>query len=462
MSSTFSGISAALSSLQAQRRGLDVTGQNIANVNTEGYSRQRVEMQSKGASITPAVWSTSNGIGDGVKVTDVQRIRNEFLEGRGRTEHAQNAYLTSTTAVYGSVEAIFAEPSDTSLQAQLADLWAGFDDVANNPSDTGARGSLLETAATVADGLRNGYSALGSQFDSLRGSLDAYASDVNTTAATVAQLNDAIRKANAADLPVNELADQRDGLVMRLSETTGATAMVRDDGTVDLFLDGSSLVTGASSRQIEITGAHKLSDQATAVPADPLKITFVGSTTSLKLGGKAGATADALTGVIPTYANSLDDVAGKLVTTVNTLHKTGYGLDGVTGRDMFSGTTASTITMVLTDGDHIAASTQPGMSRDNANADALARLATSDTGPDKAYRLMIANLGVASQTATRRSEIQSAITSDVDAARTSESGVSLDEEMTNMLSYQRAYEAASRVISTVDAVLDNLINRMAA
>jgi flagellar hook-associated protein 1 FlgK len=392
-----------------------------------------------------------------VDVTDVQRVRNEFLEGRGRAERAQNAYLAEEARVYAGIESVFAEPSDTALQAQLADLWAGFDDVANNPGDGGARGALLETAATVADGLNNAYSALGSQWGSMRDQLDAHATDVNTAASTIAKLNETIRRARAGDLPVNELADQRDGLLMHLSETIGATAKFRDDGTVDVYLGGSTLVNGANAQRIEVGGARRLED----LGGDPLTVRFAGSGVAAPAGGTMGSAAEALTSIIPAYGARLDDVAAKLANSVNAVHTTGFGLDGVAGRPMFTGTTAATIKVALTDGAQIAASTQPGGSRDNTNANTLARLGSSVTGPDRAYRELIANLGVESRTAIRRSDIQAAITAEADAARNAESGVSLDEEMTNLLSYQRAYEAASRVISTVDEVLDVLINRMA-
>src|SRR3954447_15225268 len=307
MTSTFSGITSALSALHAQRRGLDVTGQNIANVNTEGYSRQRVSMQARSGSVTPANWSISNGVGEGVDVTDVQRVRNEFLEGRGRAERAQNAYLAEEARVYAGIESVFAEPSDTALQAQLADLWAGFDDVANNPGDGGARGALLETAATVADGLNNAYSALGSQWGSMRDQLDAHATDVNTAASTIAKLNETIRRARAGDLPVNELADQRDGLLMHLSETIGATAKFRDDGTVDVYLGGSTLVSGANAQRIEVGGARPLED----LGSDPLTVRFAGSGVAAPAGGTMGSATEALPSIIPAYGARLDDVAAK-------------------------------------------------------------------------------------------------------------------------------------------------------
>src|ERR1044071_4116474 len=110
MASSFGSINTALTSLYAQRRGLDVTGQNIANANTEGYTRQRVEMQSQVGSISAAMYAKTDGLGTGVGISDVQRLRSEYLENRGRTEHGRSSYLTTQTQAYASIEDVFAEP----------------------------------------------------------------------------------------------------------------------------------------------------------------------------------------------------------------------------------------------------------------------------------------------------------------------------------------------------------------
>src|ERR1700754_1502420 len=133
MASSFGGINTALTSLYAQRRALDVTGQNIANANTEGYTRQRVEMQSQIGAIKPGVYARTDGLGTGVAVSDVQRLRDEYLENRGRTEHGNSAYLTNHTQAYTAIEDAFAEPSDTALQSSLHSMWGSWNDVANNP-----------------------------------------------------------------------------------------------------------------------------------------------------------------------------------------------------------------------------------------------------------------------------------------------------------------------------------------
>src|SRR3954471_15049213 len=133
MGSSFGGINTALTSLFAQRRGLDVTGQNIANANTEGYTRQRVHLQSQVGSLSSAMYAKTDGLGTGVNVSGIQRLRDEFLENRGRAEHASGAYLDASRSAYTSIEDVFAEPGDTAMAAQLRDMWGAWNDVANNP-----------------------------------------------------------------------------------------------------------------------------------------------------------------------------------------------------------------------------------------------------------------------------------------------------------------------------------------
>jgi flagellar hook-associated protein 1 FlgK len=454
MASTFGSINTALNSLYAQRRGLDVTGQNIANVNTEGYTRQRVEMQSQVGSVSTALWSKTDGLGTGVAVSDVQRLRDEFLENRGRAEHANSAYLTQQSAAYSSIEDTFGEPADTALQASLGDMWNAWNDVANNPKDKAARSALLEQSATVADGLNSAHSSLAGQWNQNRTQLQAYVDDVNTTSKAVAQLNDTIVKATASGLAVNELEDRRDLAVMHLSELTGATASKRANGAMDVFVGNSTLVSEFTTRNLEVAGAVRLEDQGT----DPMTLRWADTKTPSGAGGTMGAMVDTITSIIPDISAALDEVANKLATMVNTAHAAGYSADGSTGLDFFTGTTAATIAVAVTDPDQVATSSGPA-SVDNSVADALADLGTGTNGPDADYQSMIGQLGVAAQASSRRNDIQTNVTEQVDASRESASGVNLDEEMTNLLTYQRGYEAASRVLTTIDSMLDQLINR---
>ena len=456
MSSSFGSLNTALTGLYANRRGLDVSGQNIANANTQGYSRQRVLMQSVVGGSSAAMYARSDGLGDGVEVIDVQRLRSEFLEERGRTEHASGSYLVNQSAIYNSIEDVFGEPNDTALQAQFHDMWGSWSDVANSPNDPAARSALLQQSATVVDGLHNAYGSLAAQWKDLRGEASAYSAEVNQTATAIAELNKNIVLAKASGATVNELEDQRDLHVMHLAEMVGATASKRPNGAVDVFVGGANLVSQFTTRQVEVTGAARLADQA----VDGVQLRWTDNGQTATAGGRMGAMVDALTGVIPGMAGKLDEVAKKLADTVNAAHTDAYGLDGVNGRPFFSGDSASSIAVALDmDKPEQVGATLNAGTFDGSVADLLSRSGELADGPDKAYQNMIADLGVVSQTSGRRADIRVNITLQVDSAREAEAGVNLDEEMTNLLTYQRGYEAASRVLTTIDSMLDQLINR---
>ena len=478
MASSFGSINTALTSLYAQRRGLDVTGQNIANANTEGYTRQRVEMQATVGSIVPVRWSQTDGLGTGVAVTDVQRLRDQYLENRGRTEHATGAYLTNQAQAYSSIEDTFAEPGDTALQAQMHDMWASWGDVGDAADSDAARSALIAQSNVVSDGLNNASDALKGQFSSNREQLTSYAQTVNSAASSIAQLNDSIVKAKATGIVVNELEDQRDLQVMKLSELTGATAQARPDGSLDVFVGNNLLVTRSTARQMEVTGVATLDAQrqsATDPTLTAAGLSWTDTGDKATAGGTMGSMVDTMTKVLPGMADKLDKVAATLISTVNAAMAAAFKSDGTAGTDFFSGTSAGDIKVAITSPKDIAASSKnevaadgtpvlnpdgtPKGTFDGSVARTLATTATQAGSPDSFYQTMIAELGVSAQTSTRRGEIQLNVTGQVDAARESESGVNLDEEMTNLLTYQRGYEAASRVLTTIDSMLDQLINR---
>jgi flagellar hook-associated protein 1 FlgK len=178
----------------------------------------------------------------------------------------------------------------------------------------------------------------------------------------------------------------------------------------------------------------------------------------VQAGGTMGGMVDTMTAIIPAMSDALDAVARNLADSVNAVHQTGYSADGSTGLEFFTGTTAGTIKVAITDPQQVAVSGLTG-ALDNSIADAIADIGDKVTGPDRQYQSMIGQLGVTAQATTRRAEIQANVTEQVDASRESQSGVNLDEEMANLLRYQRGYEAASRVLTTIDSMLDQLINR---
>jgi flagellar hook-associated protein FlgK len=460
--STFAGLSAATTSLWAQRRALDVTGQNIANVNTEGYSRQRVDLQAIGGSVIPAFFSTSTGIGAGVNADDVARIRDAFLEGRGHTERANGARLTAETEALQLVEQAFREPGDAGVQSLLSEMWSGWEDVANQPQNLAARTQVLQRLETLVAGLNFSHTSLGAQWEQTRENLNVLVADVNAAAKSIAELNQAIQRATQSGLPANDLTDRRDVLVMKLADQVGATVRPAGDGVLDVIVGGMTIVAGSTPNAFAVTGTLDPDSVAT----DPLRVVTVSGGYTVRPGGTAGGQLHALNTIIPGYRAQLDGIAQGLATSMNAAHQAGFDLAGNPGVDLLGSTgpvTASSIRVVLTDPRLVAASsvgpTGGVPALDNGNADAIAQLRRPTNSTDAVYREMLVQLGVQTAVSSRNLGIQQVITTQVDAARESVAGVNIDEEMTNMLSFQHAYAAAGRLITAIDQTLDVLINR---
>ena len=461
--STFSGLNTATTALWAQRRALDVTGQNIANVNTEGYSRQRADLRAIGGSPVPAFYSTSTGIGSGVSADSVIRIRDAFLEGRGHTERANSAQLTVEADAYGLVEQAFREPGSTGIQSLLSDMWSGWEDVANNPKDEAARGQVLQRLEALVGGIHFSHDRLGSQWEQSRENLQVLVDDVNAAATLVGELNASIKLATQTGLPANDLTDQRDLLVMKLADKIGATVRAQEHGVVDVIVGGMTLVAGGTSTPFALAGT--LDPDLTG--GDPVRIVTAAGGYAVRPGGTAAGQLSPLNTVLPSYRAALDMFASVLATSLNTAHAAGYDLNGAVGTDLLGSSggpiSARTLAVAITDPALVAASAVapaagvPAM--DNKNADAIAQLRQLPTGADANYRRMIVELGVQSAVAQRNLDIQAVITTQVDAARESVAGVNIDEEMTNMLAFQHAYAAAGRLVTAIDQTLDVLINR---
>jgi flagellar hook-associated protein 1 FlgK len=474
--STFSGLNTANTALWASQRAMDVTGQNVANANTEGYSRQRVELQSMASSAVPAIWSTSRQVGQGVNSDQVTRIRDAFLEAQAQASHATAASLTVQDHALTQVQQAFREPGDTGIQAQLSSMWAGFGDVANNPTDSGARAQLLQRSQTVVAGVRSANGALDQQWSQTHDSLQTLITDVNATASSIAGLNQTIKAATQAGQPVNELADKRDQLIMHLSESIGASTVDMGDGTYNVVVGGSTLVAGNTSLGLQLTGANDSRSTATS----PLVIQTKPGGTPVRVGGTADGALTALTSIIPGYQKQLDGIAQQLATQVNTAHQTGYDQDGKAGGKFFTdgsggdtAVTAANLTLAVTSTRQLAAATlSPGsaggtvqpdgtwsvVSSDNKMADTLYQQRLLTTGADANYNSMIVGLGVQAATTSTKLTAQSVTSTNVDASRESVSGVNLDEEMTNMLQFQHGYQAAAKLVTTIDDMLDSIIN----
>ena len=468
--SSFSGVSTALSALQSHRRAMDVAGNNIANANTAGYTRQRADLAPMSGQAVPSLFAAGGVTAGGVRVSDVNRMSDEFLNAKVRSQTSNHADLAGRAETLTSIERIVNEPSTTGLSSQLGKMWNAWSTLVNSPSDDSARVAVLNASQGVADALVSAATQVETLWDQARAGTVAMVQEVNARAADVADFNKKIKSIVSSGGEANELMDQRDQAVVRLAELTGAAAEPPDQfGVVNVYLGGNALVREGRAEQVAVTGEpSKLGETALRSPTgSDVAIVWRGTTTSVGTmpGGALAASLHALTTTIPTEANRYDEVATALATAVNTQHAKGVQKDGVTpGEPFFAGlgsapVTAATIRLALTSTGQVAAGTADQGPKDGSNADLMAKLALDPAGPDAVWAAHVVDIGSQKQTAALRATVNAATMAASIGDQQASAGVSLDEETANLLVLQRAYEGAARVLTAVDAALDTLINR---
>jgi flagellar hook-associated protein 1 FlgK len=459
MSGTFSSLNSALSALRYNRVAMDVASGNIANVGTDGYARRRLEGTAVGAPSQPAMWSRYEGAGDGVAVAGVNRMVDSLLDVRARREHGNQGYLDIRRTVLERVESGIGEPGDNGVAAAIADFRAAWHDLANNPGSDAARAQVLGRATTLADAIRIQSRNIEAESGDLRVRTLAGVAEVNTVATDLASTNKSIAIASLNGSDAGVLLDRRDQLAMRLSELTGSVTTQRADGGFDVSVNGVPLVTGQDAARLQIATGITAGGAADGAPI-VFAVTTSSGTTAVPAGmtGEIGGVADLLTTTLPAYSAGLGAVAKQLADEVNTQHQGGYDAAGNPGQPFFSydpADPAATLAVALTASGQLAASSLPGGVLDAGNATALAAV----SGAEGSYQRLVNGFGTEVVSVRRLAANQQVVTSQVDGSREQLSGVNLDEEMVSMLSAQRAYEAAARVMTTVDSVLDTLINR---
>ncbi|MCO7222132.1 flagellar hook-associated protein FlgK [Klenkia sp. PcliD-1-E] len=456
--SGFSSLTVASRALAAQQRAIDVTGQNVANANTVGYTRQRVEMQSLASVSAYGLQSREDSPGNGVSADKVIRVRDAFLERRAQQQAGLTSQAAATAATYDQLETSFGEPGDTGIQSLLTKTSAAWSQLSTRPTDTSSRIAVLASADALAKGLRTASAAIDAQWTNTRLETVDVVDEANATLAQIAQLNRTIQESQGNGNPANELQDQRDGLVALLSKTLGATGVEGENGMVDVVVDGNVLVSAGNASKLALAGGIDPLTMGTS----PVRLAVAPGGSVLQPGGSVGGQLDALNTILPSYQGKLDVVASKL-SAVNGVLATGYDQTGAPGTALYSGSTARTIAVVLTDPAKLAAAANGPLgtdaSADGQVADAIADLGKQAGGPDATYRDMITALGIASRSATGAAATASTVLGQVDQARLSVSGVSLDEEMTNLLVFKQSYAAAARVVTALDEMLDVLINK---
>jgi|GEM_PF-1625899 len=329
MGSTFSGIEIGKRAVQVQKKSLEVVGHNIANANTEGYSRQEVILSATSPLNVDGVGAGQ--VGTGVKISKIQRMRDDFTDMRLREESTTQGMWEVTRDSLSELELIFNEPSEDGLRNMLDDYWNSLQDLNNNPESEAVRATVRERALAVTDTFNHLHSQLSEYQNSLNSRVEIKVNDINSYANQIADLNTQIVEARAVGQEANDLEDKRNLLLQKLSKITNIKVKEDEIGAVRVSISGQQLVGGSRVTELE-TIEDNNNDNF-------LKVQWKNGNDAVFTGGEMKGLLDARDNSdsgIPYYINELDKVAVNFIEEFNKQHREGYGLGDTIMSNMIS------------------------------------------------------------------------------------------------------------------------------
>lgn len=528
MSSTFMGLETAKRALTAQQHALQTTGHNIANANTPGFTRQRVDLQqsdafSKAGMNQP---STPGQMGTGVDSNTVARIRDQYLDVQYRGENAKLGYWETKNENLSRMEDLMNEPTDEGVANAMDEFWKSLQDLSANPEDSGARSVVRQRGEAMVDTFSYISNSLQANKTDLDAQIDNETGQFNSLLSQISSVNEQIAGVEPHGKVPNDLYDERDRLIDELSSMatlevkrnpSGGNANSNAEGTVDIFMtsdtgerlqklvDGNALAyqevsvekSAGRDGHVETASFEWANGKAgtnITNPSDSANA-FMQSSGSMQGLHEAYGYMDEASGEVEgLYTDMLDSIDTMVTTFANALnetHREGWTMNDVeagtkgAGVDFFSFDpavlenkgAASALRVsedVKADLNNIAAATESengtGYAGNGSNALNLANVKDADlnfgengensTSVQRFYQGVIGQMAVDASEANQKTNITQSLTSSADERRMSVSGVSMDEEMANMIQFQHAYNAASRSVTTFDEMLDRIINNM--
>ena len=440
--SSFYGMQTSLRGLIAQQRMLDTTGHNIANASTVGYSRQEATLSASLALQIQAAGSanqTGAHLGSGVDVVGFRRIRDTFIDAQYRAQNTSLSDWKARTDSLDNAELSLAEPGDTGINAQLTKFWKSWSDLVNSPNDDAAKQAVVQQAQGLTDSIHSVRSQMVAAQESANGQYGAIAGpggEVSKIASEIAGLNTAISSFVVnGDFP-NDLMDRRDVLLDQLSQYGRISVEQLDGGSTNVsFVDGT---TG--------TTYPIVADQTASWTGPPAG----GWSPGGQMGGLL-AVGSSPGGSIDGYLATIDSFTNSLASSVNGAYGGAFFTTGAP-----AGATISVSAPILAAPASITSGTGGSGSSDLALAVSALK---GNAAIDGAYKAFVGKVGGDLNEATRMQANAQVLTDSVENRRQSVAGVSMDEEMSNLVRFQRAYQASARAMSTMDEMLDVLINR---
>lgn len=464
--------------LQAQEIAMQTAAHNIANASVDGYTRQVANFKPN-----LPLYTTQGAIGTGVLVSNVSRVRDQALDVNYRTQSSKASGYGVKRDSLQAISSMFGEPSDTGLSNALDSFWSSWSDLANNPTSTAAKSVVQQRGSQVASTL-NGFSTqLDTMAANTSSAIGSQISAVNKYASNIADLNRQIVAAEAGGQTAGDLRDQRDLAIDAISQVVPVTVIEAPSGSSTVYIGGSALVDGVSAKQL----SSSVSNGVTSLQ--------VGGTgyKSATPGGALGANLDAVNTDIPGVRQQLDTLAAGIVSTVNSIHKTGWSAAGdALGNGNWSGSSPTGSNVNFFDPTKLTAASMSlsaevkasaaviaaGDAQNatgNANvANKLAALRTDTTSIAQFgasgqttslngyFADVVTRVGVSASDAVSSATTYETLTTNAETRRQSLSGVSTDDELVSMTKFQQAYAAAAKVITAASQMSQELIDMVPA
>jgi len=450
MSSLGASLAIALSGLTAEQGAMEATTNNVANVNTPGYSREVPVLVTKDPIVEDRLT-----FGTGVDLQSLESVRDPILESQIQQETQTQGQLSALVSALSETQTNFSS-SGADVGTAISNFFDSVNQLSTNPSDVSLRQSVLTAAGNVANAFNVTASRLTAQRTNLDASVEQTASQINQLTGQIAKLNLQISNLESVGQTAGTFVDQRTQLIDQLSSLIDVSVIPTDNTITLTTASGTALVAGYQSF-----------DVSTALDASGVQHVFSQGQdiTSKIVSGQMGGLLEARDQQIPSLLNQLDTLAAGFATAVNQVQAAGFDLNGNAGTNLFNpppaAGAASSLSVAITDPALIAASSD-GSAGSNGNAEALYALRNqaviNGQSPTDYYSSIVFNIGNAAANAIAGQSASGLVLGQLNDQRASVSGVSLDQEAANLMQYQQAYAASAQVISTINSMMQTVIN----
>ncbi len=450
-------------SMMNSQTALQTVGHNIANKTTEGFSRQRVDIVT-----APSVSEGRLQMGNGARAASVTRVNNPYLDKQLQIETGTLGYHTAQSDSLAKVENIFNEQTNKGLNQYMIDFYNAFRELSNNPESSTTRSIVVEASQALA----KDFQRVDTQLNHVQKDIDLQVKqtvqEINTMTMEVAKLNEKIASIEIQGNPANDERDRRDLLIKKLQEKIDVHTADGDNGMVSLSTAGNALlVSGLDAVELK-SQVDPRTEHTEIFFQNGRSVPF--NITDRIRGGSLGGILEVRDKIVPDMQDKIDTLAQTFANEVNAAHVRGFDRNGKMGTVLFvigsgEGGAAANIQLnqeVASDVTRIAAAAKAGAPGDNGVANVISSLQFKEnidgSTMDDYYNAQVGRIGIMSARSNRSRETQEHVVQQVNTLRESVSGVSLDEEATRMIEYQKAFEASARLIRTADEMFETVLN----